>query len=160
MFSRFVSGGFGLLLLVVCAPPACAPPASSVSCTDAAAPHHAYVVVQHLSGTSIERCVGFTEPSIDGQTVMDRSGIQYEARPVGSGKVVCQVDLEPSQFTACFPQNQPYWALFVESQGHWSSAPGGYTEIQLRDRDALGWHYVSSGDPAPAPPHMPRQLGS
>jgi hypothetical protein len=160
MFSRFVSGAFGLLLLVACGSQAPIHAANSIACSEVTAPHHAYVVVQHLSGASIERCVGFTSSSIDGQTVMDQSGIEYETQSVTSGKVVCQVDLEPRQYSQCFPQNHPYWALFIESGGHWSSAPGGYAEIQLHDTEALGWHYVNSGDPAPLPPPMPRQLAS
>lgn len=105
----------------------------------------------------MERCVGFTGASIDGQTVMDRSGIQYETQSISSGKVVCQVDLEPRQYTQCFPQNRPYWALFIESGGHWSSAPGGYTDVQLRDKEAIGWRYVQPGNAAPAPPPLARE---
>lgn len=148
-----VSGGLCLLLLVGCGSQAT--PATKTGC-DASTPHHAYVVVQHLNGASIQRCVGFSGAYIDGQTIMDRSGIEYETRTVSSGKVVCQVDLEPTQFSECFPQNRPHWALFVESGGHWSSAPGGYTDVQLHDGDSLGWHYVWASDASPAPPPLPR----
>jgi hypothetical protein len=113
------------------------------------------MVVQHMSGAWFERCVGFATASIDGQTVMDQSAIEYQAEPVTSGKVVCQVDLEPKQYSQCFPQNQPYWALFVESGGRWSNASGGFTDVALKDGDALGWHYVNAADPAPAPPPLP-----
>ena len=151
-----VGGGLALLLLAACGPRTPAPTAQSAGCIDASAPHHAYIVVQHLSGTSIQRCVGFSGGSIDGQTIMDRSGIEYEARPISSGKVVCQVDLEPTQFNECFPQNRPYWALFIESAGRWASAPGGYTDVQLHDGESMGWHYVPANDAAPAPPPLPR----
>lgn len=154
---RFVSGLFVLLLLAACG---AQPPAhtSSLPCADVNAPHHAYVVVQHLSGDWLERCIGFAGAYIDGQTIMDRSGIEYHARPVSSGKVVCQVDLEPSQFTECFPQNRPYWALFIESGGHWSPAPAGFTDVRLRDGESLGWHYVQTTDPNPAPPPTPKKV--
>ncbi len=91
---------------------------------------------------------------------MDRSGIEYQAEPVGSGKVVCQVDQEPAQFSQCFPQNKPYWALFVATGSGWSTATGGYTDVTLRDGQALGWRYVSAVDAHPAPPPMPRHFGS
>jgi hypothetical protein len=104
----------------------------------------------------MERCIGFSGAYIDGQAIMDRSGIEYQAKAISSGKVVCQVDLEPSQFDECFPQKRPYWALFIESDGHWSSAPAGYADLQLHDRDALGWHYVQAADLAPAPPPLQR----
>ncbi len=115
MRSQLVFCGTVVLLLAACgAPPSNTAGAATVQCADAGAPHHAYVVVQHLSGAWMERCVGFAASSIDGQTAMDRSGIEYQAEAVGSGKVVCQVDQEPAQFSQCFPQNKPYWALSAE----------------------------------------------
>ena len=118
--------------------------------------HRAYVVVQHLSGQSIQRAVSFTSSEIDGPAAMDASGIEYKAQSVSTGKVVCQVDNEPVTFTTCFPQNQPYWALFIASGGRWSSAPSGISQVKLHDGDAIGWHYVPSGDSSPSPPPMPK----
>jgi hypothetical protein len=117
--------------------------------------NHAYVVVQHMAGGTIKRNVTFTGAWIDGLSLMDRSGIEYQARSVSSGKVVCQVDNEPVSFAECFPQNKPYWALFIASGGRWSSAPGGVSDVRLHDGEALGWHYVPAGDPAPSPPPLP-----
>lgn len=163
MRSRFVIAVVGVLVSIACGSQ---PTASSdstaassrIDCVDVQAPHRAYVVVQHMSGAWMQRCIGFAGEYIDGQTIMDRSGIEYHAEPVSSGKVVCQVDLEPRQFAACFPLNQPYWALFVESGGHWSTAPSGFTDVRLRDGDSLGWHYVRASDPAPAPPPLPKKV--
>lgn len=151
MRSHLAWGALGLLLIAGCSAPKATN--TAVSCTNGT--NHAYVVVQHLSGAWFERCVGFTDAQIDGQAVMDKSGIQYTAQSVSAGKVVCQVDQEPPHFSACFPQKQPYWALFIESNKHWSSAPGGMTDVRLHDGDALGWHYVRADDPAPAPPPLP-----
>lgn len=127
------------------------------SCVNAGAPHHAYVVVQHLSGTSLQKCVGFAEDTIDGQTLMDQSGIEYQAQTFSFGKAVCQVDNEPAQFSKCFPQNEPYWALFIQTGGAWTSASSGYTDAKLHDKEALGWHYVQAADPSPAPPPLAKQ---
>ncbi|TMC51782.1 MAG: hypothetical protein E6J20_14695 [Chloroflexi bacterium] len=161
MRSHFAGGGIVLLLLAACgSQPSASPVAATIQCTNTGAPHHAYVVVQHMSGAWMERCVGFAASFIDGQTVMDQSGIEYQAEPVGSGKVVCQVDQEPAQFSQCFPQNRPYWALFIASRSSWSSAGGGYTDVTLHDGEALGWRYVNAADPKPLPPPMPRRLES
>jgi len=119
------------------------------------AAHHAYVVVQDLSGESLQRCVGFDGSEIDGQSLMDKSGIEYASHQLTSGKAVRQVDNEPHQFSQCFPQNQPYWALFIESHDTWTSAPGGFTDAKLHDTEARGWHYVSAKDSSPAPPPLP-----
>ena len=134
-------------------------PAASAtsSCANAGAPHHAYVVVQHLAGTSIQKCVGFAEDTIDGQSLMDKSGVEYQAQTFSFGKGACQVDNEPSQFSTCFPANQPYWALFVESNGAWTVATGAFDKATLHDKEALGWHYVQATDPSPAPPPLAKQ---
>jgi hypothetical protein len=143
MRTRLACGTLGLLLAAACG----SQPASSS--------HHAYVVVQHMSGGTIKRSVSFTGAHISGISLMDRSGIEYQARSVTGGKVVCQVDNEPASFTECFPQNRPYWALFIASGGRWSSAPGGVSDVSLHDGEALGWHYVPAGDPTPSPPPLP-----
>jgi hypothetical protein len=127
-------------------------PSPTSSCKNASAPHHAYIVVEHLSGSTVQTCVGFSTSTIDGKSLMDQSGIEYQAQTFSFGSAVCQVDSEPAQFTQCFPQNMPYWALFIESNGTWTTAQNGYTQAVLNDKDALGWHYVQSADPSPAPP--------
>ena len=154
----------GITLAVVVA--ACSSPRATSSagqftaCTNNSAAHHAYVVVQHLSGASFQRCVGFDGSEIGGQALMDESGIQYGAHQLSSGKAVCQVDHEPQQYSQCFPPNRPHWALFVDINGKWASAPGGFTETQLHDAEALGWHYVAATDSAPAPPPLPRHTAA
>lgn len=129
----------------------------AVSCVNAAAPHRVYLVVEHLSGATTQKCVGFSTDTIDGQSLMDSSTIEYQAQTFSFGKAVCQVDHEPATFTECFPQNKPYWALFVETNGTWASAPNGYTQEMLHDKDALGWRYVSAADQSPSPPPAARE---
>lgn len=125
-------------------------PAST--CVNAGDAHHAYVVVQHLSGVTVQKCVGFTSDTIDAQTLMDESKIEYQTQTFSFGKAVCQVDNEPRQFTECLPQNAPYWDLFIESAGAWTVASTGYTQVTLHDKEAIGWRYVQSSDPSPSPP--------
>jgi hypothetical protein len=132
--------------------PAAANPSPTSSCVNAAAPRHAYVVVEHLSGATVQACVGFSTVAIDGQTLMDKSGIKYQFQKFSFGSAVCQIDSEPAQYSQCFPQNQPYWSLFIESGGKWAAAPTGYTDTVVHDKEALGWHYVQASDPSPAPP--------
>ena len=132
-----------------------ASPAST--CLNASAAHRAYLVVEHLSGTSRQKCVGFNEDSLDGQTLMDQSRIEYQTQTFSFGKAVCQVDNEPKQFTECLPKNQPYWSLWVETGGRWAMAQVGYTQIQLHDREALGWHYVAATDQSPSPPPLAKE---
>jgi hypothetical protein len=130
---------------------------SANSCVNAGAAHHAYVVVEHFSGTSLQRCVGFAGDTIDGQSLMDQSTIRYQTQTFSFGKGVCAIDNEPAQYSECFPKDKPYWSLFIETSGAWAAAPTGYTAINLHDQDALGWRYVESSDPNPAPPPLAKE---
>ena len=145
------------LALVIAACGGSSPANPTSSCVNAGAAHHAYVVVQHLSGTSLQKCVGFAEDTIDGQALMDKSGIEYQAQTFSFGKGACQIDNEPAQFSTCFPVNQGYWALFVESNGAWAIATGAFDKTGLHDREALGWHYVPTSDSSPAPPPLVKE---
>lgn len=129
----------------------------SPSCVNASAPHHAYVVVQHLSGASVQKCVGFTGDTIDGKALMDQSGINYQTQTFSFGLGVCSVDSEPAQFTECFPKDKPYWSLFVETAGTWAPAQVGFDHETLHDADALGWRYVPSTDTNPSPPPLAKE---
>ena len=137
------------------------PPTSSASparsCLNASAPHRAYLVVEHLSGASLQKCVGFQGDTIDGQTLMEQSKIPYQTQTFSFGKGVCQIDNEPQQFSECFPKNHPYWSLFVETGGAWAMAQSGYTAVVLHDKEALGWHYVQATDANPSPPPLPKE---
>ena len=141
------------LVFAACGPSNATPPAtSSPPCVNASAPHHAFVVVEHMSGASLQRCVGFAGDTIDGQKLMDQSAIPYQTQTFSFGKGVCQVDREPAQYSECFPKDGPFWALFVESGGAWADAQTGYAEVMLHDKEALGWHYVAASDAASPPP--------
>jgi len=63
---------------------------------NASASHHAYVVVEHLSGQSVQKCVGFSGDTIGGQALMDQSGINFQTQTYSFGKAACAVDNEPA----------------------------------------------------------------
>ncbi|HEY3086088.1 MAG TPA: hypothetical protein VGK28_11575 [Candidatus Dormibacteraeota bacterium] len=128
----------------------------AATCANASAPHRAYVVVQHAAGAaSLQKCVGFSGDTIDGQSLMDRSGIEYQTQTFSFGKAVCQIDNEPAQYSKCFADAGPNWTLFVETGGAWSLAQTGYGQVTLHDREALGWRYTSEA--SPAPPALPKE---
>jgi hypothetical protein len=145
------------LVIAACGSPSSAATSTaspSPACVNASAAHRAYVVVEHLSGTWLWRCVGFNGDTIDGQSLMDQSGVEFQTQTYSFGKAACQVDNEPAQFTQCLPQGAPYWALFVATGGVWATAQTGYTDVKLHDKDELGWHYTQASDAAPAPPPL------
>ena len=128
------------------------------TCVNASAAHHAYVVVQHLSGTTVQRCVGFAGDTINGKALMDQSGIPYQTQTFSFGLGVCAVDNEPQTFTECFPKNQPYWDLFDEGGGAWTVASVGFDQLNLKDHEALGWRYVPAADSSPSPPPLAKEI--
>jgi len=133
-------------------PPAASQASPATSCVNASAAHHAYVLVQHAAaGHQLQKCVGFTGETIDGQTLMDESGIQYQTQTFSFGKAVCQIDNEPTQYAKCFADSGPNWVLFVDSGGTWTEAQTGYGQVTLHDREALGWEYTAAASPMPPP---------
>jgi hypothetical protein len=145
------------LVIAACGSSPTSSPSPAVSCVNAGAAHHAYLVVEHLSGASIQKCVGFAGDTIDGAALMDQSTIVYQTQTFSFGKGVCSIDNEPAQFAECFPKNKPYWSLFIEASGTWAPASTGYTAVNLHDKDALGWHYVDSADQNPSPPPLAKE---
>jgi hypothetical protein len=130
-----------------------ASPASS--CVNATAAHRAYVVVQHSSGTTVQKCIGFAGDTIDGQALMDQSGITFQTQTFSFGKAVCQIDKEPSTYDKCFATSGPNWSLFTESNGAWTVGQTSYAQVTLHDKDALGWRYMAY-ETSPSPPPLPK----
>ena len=149
------------ILAIVLAAAACSSSTPSASgsptptCVNASAPHHAYVVVEHLSGQSVQKCVGFTGDTIAGQSLMDQSGINFQTQTFSFGKARAPSTTSRLSSAQCLPQER---ALLVavrrEAGGAWTTAQTGYTDVTLHDKDALGWHYVQATDASPAPPPL------
>ena len=146
------------LLLIACSGSTTAsPPATATAtCVNAKAAHKAYLVVTHQDGKSVQRCVGFDADQLNGEDLMKQSGVEFQSQTFSFGKGMCQIDNEPAQFSECFPKDQPYWALFTATgSSAWTPAQTGYTAINLKAGDAMGWRYTpatASPAPTPAPP--------
>jgi hypothetical protein len=165
MRPRLLIASLGVLAVVACggsggtasASPTPAGGASVNTCAAAHASsrHLAYLVVQHLSGQTTERCTGFDGDSIGADAVMKGTGIQYQT---GGDGTVCQIDHEPQQFTDCSAgaTDQAHWSLWVDPGSGWTQPTTPYGQIALRDHQALGWHYVLAS-PA-SPPPLPQPL--
>ncbi|HET6310622.1 MAG TPA: hypothetical protein VFH00_06420 [Candidatus Nitrosotalea sp.] len=127
------------------------------TCVNASAPHRAYVIVQHSSGTTVQKCVGFAGATIDGQSLMDQSGVTFQTQTFSFGKAICSIDNEPAQYEKCFATSGPNWSMFIETNGSWTVAQTGYADPQviLHDKDALGWRYIAY-EPSPSPPPLPK----
>lgn len=132
------------------------PAGSSASCSKSGKPHRAYVVVQHLDGRSLTRCVEFAGEQISGDELMKKSGVPFVAQRFSFGDAVCAIDGEPKGYSTCLPQGAPYWALWISSGARaYRQAELGYTQVRLGPGEALGWRYTSPTDANPLPPPPP-----
>ena len=152
------AGLAGLLVLLAsaCGGGALSTPGGASACVNAGAPHKAYVVVEHLSGKVVDRCVGFSGAQIPGDQLMKQSGIAYSTQHFSFGDAVCAIDKEPATYDQCLPQNAPYWAVWIEDPGGgWQQPQVGLSDLKLGDGGALGWRYTPATDASPAPPPAP-----
>ncbi|MEA2631791.1 MAG: hypothetical protein QOE66_2010, partial [Chloroflexota bacterium] len=149
IFRRILlSGILGLALLV---PASVIPwPGSAATCA-AVSTHRVAVVVQHLDGATLSRCVAFTNDSITGEQALAGSHIEAGLLPSGGfGKAVCQLDNEPTTYPpTCWTGTSPFWALFVAHGSGWSYSTVGVSSIVLHDGDWLGFRYQSQSQHAP-----------
>ena len=117
-------------------------------------PFHAALVVEHGNGSTIQRCVGFSSPTITGDKLLELSGIDYRTSGwPGLGNAVCQIDGEPTTFDVCFPSGKPYWAMFVSrGGGAWIVSMNGISSQTFSDGDAEGFRYQTGALPPPPSP--------
>jgi hypothetical protein len=153
--------GLGFLVLTSCGSAAAVSGSSgvpAVACVNPGAPHRAHLVVEHASGATVDKCVGFSSVQIAGDVLMKESGIVYQTQHFSFGDGVCAIDLEPRSFDTCLPQGAPYWALWTETAGGaWQQAQTGFAAVKLGPGDALGWRYTPSTDTNPSPPPAPKK---
>ena len=121
--------------------------------------HHAALVVEHGDGSVVRRCVAFDGDSINGEQLLNDSGVAWSGQSFGGfGEAVCALDGEPARYTEC-PGADRYWAVFAarstgSGTGEWQLTSVGISGLTLHDGDAEGLRYgPTSGTPAaPASP--------
>jgi hypothetical protein len=122
-------------------------------CVNAAAQHHAAVVVEHADGSRVRTaCVGFDGANVTGKQALVASGIEYgfSSNP-NYGDAVCQVDNEPASYPPnCFSLPD-YWSIWQAGYGQaWTYASKGVDGVSLGDGDAIGFRY----EPQPPAPQV------
>jgi hypothetical protein len=126
---------------------------AQATCAGDSAPHHAYLIVTHADGKSVQRCVAFSGAEIGGSAVMKDSHLEYATQSFSFGPAICQIDHEPASYTQCLSSSGPYWSLYVYSGGQWKEASKGYAETDLANGGAMGWIFeTSTSKQTPAKP--------
>jgi hypothetical protein len=111
------------------------------------------LVVAHGDGSTITRCIEFSESELSGYDVLQRSGLEIvAAQDSGAGAAVCAVDGEGCPKSDCLTCDMPnYWSYWHLEGGSWTYSPVGASIYKVHDGAVEGWRW-GGGDPPPVIP--------
>ncbi len=123
--------------------------------------HRAGLVIRYGDGSVQTKCVSFSEPSITGEDLLQRSGLavtlDYNA---GIGGAICSINNQGCAFPIadCFCQCNglqcEYWAYYHRTGDGWQYSQVGSSTYQVTDHALEGWSWgsgnFSSGTEPPA----------
>jgi hypothetical protein len=123
------------------------------------ASNHASLVVTFDDDRTITFCIEFSEESITGIELLERSGLPVNRGTAGGlGSQVCMIDgqgcSDPGDcFCQCKGGTCAYWIYHRRNNGVWQYSSIGAGIRTIRDGDADAWVWGGSGDTpgAPAP---------
>lgn len=105
------------------------------------------LVVQYGDGSITTRCVEFSENSISGLELLQRSNIPFIAAYSAQGAAVCKIGNDGCPADDCFCQSPPdYWSYWHLQNGVWVYAGNGSGSAMLQNGAIDGWAW-GAGDP-------------
>lgn len=119
----------------------------------AAAPliHRAGMLVQFADGSAAQVCVPFTEDSLTGYELLERSGLVVESVTDPSlGRAVCRIQADGCEISNCFCDMPNYWSYWRLTGGEWGYAPAGADQNLVKDGDVDGWAWGEGMPPQAA----------
>ena len=107
-------------------------------------PNRAGLVVTFSDGSTVSRCVEFTEGQISGAELLKRSGLPLVLWGTGAGAAVCKIadegcDNPNDCFCRCDGSGCRYWAYYALEDGQWRYASAGASARKVHDGDVDGW---------------------
>lgn len=117
--------------------------------------NRAGLIVVHGDGRVLTRCVTFTEDSISGVALLQRSGLAVDANTGPMGSAVCTINSEGCPANDCFCQckSNPctYWNYFHRNvDGSWAYSGMGAATWTVSHGDIDGWVWGDGSAPPPA----------
>ncbi|WP_298819201.1 hypothetical protein [Chloroflexus sp.] len=107
--------------------------------------NRAGVVARFGNGDVVTACVEFSEPSISGLELLERSGLPVISQRSSIGAAVCKIGNEGCDYpaTSCFCAREQgrvvYWAFYVREGGTWRYSNLGASNVSVSDGDLHGW---------------------
>jgi hypothetical protein len=120
--------------------------------------NRAALIIRYQDGSIETRCVGFSEPEITGEELLQRSGLavvmDYNAL---AGGAVCSIQGQGCSVQDCFCRCQgadcQYWAYYHWVDGGWQYSQLGASGYRVKDGSLDGWSWgpgnFSSGTEPP-----------
>ena len=120
------------------------------------------LVVDFGKGQIETRCVAFTEESISGYQLLERSGLAFGMdASSGIGAAICQIEEMGCPGTDCFCQCKgggacaywTYWQLNEnENEGAWTYAQAGASMVRVSEGMVHGWRWGDKSELEAMPP--------
>jgi len=111
-------------------------------------PNRAGLVVTFSDGSTLSRCIEFSEEEINGVELLTRSGLPLVSWGTGAGAAICKIGDEgcdnPNDcFCECGGSDCRYWAYYTLQDGQWQYASAGASLRKVHNGDVDGWAWGS-----------------
>lgn len=111
--------------------------------------HRAGLAVFSGAGNLFTDCVTFTQESISGLELLQRSGLAIEtATSPNQGTAVCKIGDVGSSSDNCFGGMPNYWSYWQFGLNGWDYAVTGADQSKVVDGDVNAWSWGSGNPPA------------
>jgi hypothetical protein len=111
--------------------------------------HRAGLVIYYGNDSLFTTCVSFTESTISGLQLLERSGlaIQTATNPT-QGTAVCKIGEVGSPSSDCFGSMPNYWSLWQMGANGWDYSVKGADQAQVMDGGVNAWSWGTGNPPA------------
>ena len=111
-------------------------------------PNRAGLVVTFSDGSTLSRCIEFSEEEINGVELLTRSGLPLVSWGTGAGAAICKIGDDgcnnPNDcFCECNGSDCRYWAYYALEDGQWQYASAGASLRKVHNGDVDGWAWGS-----------------
>ncbi|MBN1888108.1 MAG: hypothetical protein JW850_08965 [Thermoflexales bacterium] len=121
---------------------------SGVQIGHAQANNRVALVVQFGDGSTVTRCIEFSEAEIGGHDALARSGLAIVADYTNLGTAICKIEGTGCPASDCLTCAAPsYWSYWHLQGGGWVYAQQGSSSYRLHDGDVEGWSWGTGAPP-------------
>ena len=115
----------------------------------ASASHRAGLVIDYGDASLFTTCVSFTESSISGLELLERSGLAVQtATNPNQGTAVCKIGEVGSPSSDCFGSMPDYWSYWQMGTNGWDYSVKGADQSPVTDGSVNAWSWGTGNPPA------------